>query len=267
MTSCYQHSDCPADNYCDASGLCYSCTYINPSFCDAIDADCCGQLFLANCPADPYGCNSGGSPTPPPGSDPPNKVLPGDEDIDDWAMYTLLVVFLGGGLYVGGFTYMNIKSGMRGVSALPHRSFWSSLAGLVKDGVAFAASNGQTKGSAPLASADARPGYGTAQPMAMVSGEVTPFAVSPSPQAAVPSAAPPSPKKRVKKGTPTTSPRASPRAAAGGAAAASPRKKVKKKAVQAGGEEASPTARKKKKKKAVQAIEDSGWDDGGDAKE
>jgi hypothetical protein len=83
------------------------------------------QLFLANCPADPYGCNSGGSPTPPPGSDPPNKVLPGDEDIDDWAMYTLLVVFLGGGLYVGGFTYMNIKSGMRGVSALPHRSFWS----------------------------------------------------------------------------------------------------------------------------------------------
>jgi hypothetical protein len=54
---------------------------------------------------------------------------------------------------------------------------------------------------------------------------------------------------------------------AGGAAAASPRKKVKKKAVQAGGEEASPTARKKKKKKAVQAIEDSGWDDGGDAKE
>ena len=75
QSSCWQHSDCPTTQYCDASGLCYSCTYINPSFCDAIDADCCGSSFLANCPSDPYGCGAP-TPPPPPGPTPPPAPPP-----------------------------------------------------------------------------------------------------------------------------------------------------------------------------------------------
>eukprot|EP01047_Picozoa_sp_COSAG01_P020581 COSAG01_NODE_1174_length_11380_cov_2.922205_1_plen_181_part_00 len=53
---CFAHSDCPGGQYCDMSMMCYSCTYVNHSSCDAIDHDCCGRAFLQNCPSDPAGC-------------------------------------------------------------------------------------------------------------------------------------------------------------------------------------------------------------------
>jgi hypothetical protein len=126
--SCYAHSDCPGGQYCDTSMLCYSCTYINPSSCDAIDYDCCGWAFLQNCPSDPAGCGGGGGPAPPPGPGGggglPSK--PGQagvsEGTDDWAVYTLLVICLGGGVYLFGGAYYNVsQKGIKpGLEAIPN---------------------------------------------------------------------------------------------------------------------------------------------------
>jgi hypothetical protein len=70
-TTCYTHSDCPRGQYCDTSLMCYSCTYVNPSSCDAIDYDCCGRDLLQNCPSDPADCGGGGPPPPPAPPTPP----------------------------------------------------------------------------------------------------------------------------------------------------------------------------------------------------
>jgi hypothetical protein len=72
---CFQHSDCPTTQYCDARQQCYECIYIKPSKCYAIDADCCGAAFLANCPSDPYGCGAPGPPPPPAPAPAPRRCV------------------------------------------------------------------------------------------------------------------------------------------------------------------------------------------------
>ena len=59
---CTGHSECDAQEYCDASGRCFDCSYITSWNCDAIDDKCCGDEFRAQCPSDPRRCD--GEPLP-----------------------------------------------------------------------------------------------------------------------------------------------------------------------------------------------------------
>ena len=53
-------------------------------------------------------------------------------------MMFLIFFFLGSGMYVGGGVYYNTKTkGAVGMQSLPHLEFWSTMPGLVKDGLTF----------------------------------------------------------------------------------------------------------------------------------
>ena len=54
--SCSSHSGCLTGQYCDSAYNCYTCSHITPSVCDAFDANCCSEAFLAQCTDDPAQC-------------------------------------------------------------------------------------------------------------------------------------------------------------------------------------------------------------------
>ena len=41
---CSSHSECLTGFYCDLGSSCYTCTFISPTTCDAVDNDCCRWL-------------------------------------------------------------------------------------------------------------------------------------------------------------------------------------------------------------------------------
>ena len=53
---CYTNDDCYVGTYCDTTGLCYDCSYIDADRCDAIEGSCCSASFLDNCPSNPAEC-------------------------------------------------------------------------------------------------------------------------------------------------------------------------------------------------------------------
>ncbi len=147
----------------------------------------------------------------------------GSEGGGGWGIGFLIFFFLGSGLYVGGGTYYNIKTkGTEGIQALPHLEFWSTMPGLVKDGVTFS-----------KAKYNERYGDGTpvAMPAAPLHGETTPV-LQPEEGAADYGAAAVSPAVS----TPTK------------------KKKVKKGKTSSAGDETPGKEKKKRKKKPVEAI-------------
>ena len=66
---CSSHSQCPPTLYCDAGGMCYTCSYITPVHCDALGGDCCAADFLAQCTLNPAQCAVTPSPEPGGGGD------------------------------------------------------------------------------------------------------------------------------------------------------------------------------------------------------
>jgi hypothetical protein len=56
-----------------------------------------------------------------------------------WGWTFILLIFLSGGLYVGGGIAYEVKTtgATPGVEALPHREHWQNVYALVQDGVAF----------------------------------------------------------------------------------------------------------------------------------
>jgi hypothetical protein len=52
-----------------------------------------------------------------------------------WGTALLMFTLLAAVLYIGVFSGLNYRKGLRGRHLLPHRSFWVEVAGLVQDGV------------------------------------------------------------------------------------------------------------------------------------
>ena len=142
MPMCYSQLECSPGEYCDLNYACYDCSYVTPASCDSIDNDCCGAAFLGQCPSDPFNCGGGGDSG---GATPARakKKCKGDACDDLDVELILIIVCACAAAYVAlGTLYGMQTQGKRGLSALPHYSFWSELAGLVKDGTSFVTGNG-----------------------------------------------------------------------------------------------------------------------------
>jgi|EP01043_Picozoa_sp_COSAG02_P037149 hypothetical protein len=152
----------------------------------------------------------------------------GSEGGGAWGMMFLIFFFLGSGMYVGGGAYYNNQTkNAVGVQALPHLEFWSTIPGLVKDGVTFSKAkyNERYGDGTPLVK-PAAPLHG-----ANAAGETTPVLQPEQGDADY--------------GTATVSP-----------AASTPTKKKKKKKprTSSAGGETPGKEKKKRKKKPVEAI-------------
>eukprot|EP00039_Didymoeca_costata_P025887 m.14461 g.14461 ORF g.14461 m.14461 type:complete len:260 (+) comp5104_c0_seq1:61-840(+) len=82
-------------------------------------------------------CGGGGGGGEDPGKD-PNKGKISAEDEKDVGMILCVLFFVFGIIYfAGGATYLYKQKGERGWEMVPNKDFWSSIPGLVKDGMAF----------------------------------------------------------------------------------------------------------------------------------
>lgn len=55
--TCSRQGDCNVTEYCDNTRSCYTCSYINPARCDALnDGTCCSPEFRLQCPNNPKEC-------------------------------------------------------------------------------------------------------------------------------------------------------------------------------------------------------------------
>jgi len=89
-------------------------------------------------------CSGGNFPPSPPGPGPPAPPGPpgnggqtGKVTEADVGMAVCLLFFLGGGAYFAVGGYMNHRKGEVGYDRVPHKEFWGSLPGLIKDGFEF----------------------------------------------------------------------------------------------------------------------------------
>eukprot|EP00729_Bicosta_minor_P018418 gene18418-376_t len=89
-------------------------------------------------------CSGGNFPPSPPGPGPPAPPGPpgnggqtGKVTKADVGMAVCLLFFLGGGAYFAVGGYMNHRKGEVGYDRVPHKEFWGSLPGLIKDGFEF----------------------------------------------------------------------------------------------------------------------------------
>jgi hypothetical protein len=55
-SGCTGASDCRVGQYCDFRHVCYNCSYLSAK-CDAVDLDCCSDVFVSRCPSDPLHCH------------------------------------------------------------------------------------------------------------------------------------------------------------------------------------------------------------------
>ena len=128
---CSRQSDCYIGYYCDATSMCYDCSYVNPASCDSIDQDCCSTEFKRQCVANPHQCET------------PNPISPGGtegtEDDMNPSLKAFLMVFSIGSisyLLVGSYWNHRVKN-HSGYDIIPNKRFWMEFRSLVRDGVSF----------------------------------------------------------------------------------------------------------------------------------
>jgi len=131
LPTCTQQSDCSLQSYCSIYNLCYDCSYIDPSYCDALNSDCCSTQFLQQCSSNPYLCSVNPSPSPP-----PSQI---QEDVMNPTLkFGCIVVGLSSVSYISIGVYRNkYIHQKKGKDIFPHIQFWESMYGLVKDGISF----------------------------------------------------------------------------------------------------------------------------------
>ena len=123
---CNKQSDCYIGAYCDASSECYDCSYIMPTYCDALNTDCCSKEFLVQCVNNPYQCPID------------NKIPYSIKKMDDKLFMFLLIFTMGSMSYLSIGSYRNKYINQKtGVEILPNINFWKNIYGLVKDGCFF----------------------------------------------------------------------------------------------------------------------------------
>ena len=123
---CSLHSDCQIGYYCGDINVCYTCSYISPDDCDALNENCCTKNFLHQCPMNPYECALKDTKTPPHPST--NHIL---------FMFNLIfLISCISYLSVGCYRNKYLKQ-KEGIHMLPNYNFWTNVMGLVKDGIVF----------------------------------------------------------------------------------------------------------------------------------
>ena len=129
---CNKQSDCHLDTYCNASSECYDCSYITPTYCDALNTDCCSNEFLVQCVNNPHQC-------------PIDNKTPKGTDEMEFRLFMFLLSFT-----ILSISYLSIGSyrnkcinGKKGIEIIPNINFWKNVYGLVKDGCFFSFSKGK----------------------------------------------------------------------------------------------------------------------------
>ncbi|GAB5359676.1 hypothetical protein AAMO2058_000563500 [Amorphochlora amoebiformis] len=146
---------------CPAPGLscCYNFQITTPLACPehssgSSHSSSGGTIVQPGNPPPSYrypGTGGGGQPTPPrsggiPGSGPqpswatpPTQdapQAPAEEGLSNGWWFVISFTLVVGAYLVGGYVYNNRTGGLTGVDALPHKSFWMEVPGLVRDGCA-----------------------------------------------------------------------------------------------------------------------------------
>ena len=126
ILTCDQQSDCYLGDYCSLYNMCYDCSYISPSDCDALNSDCCSESFLKQCSTNPYQCSI---------------VLPTNPqkyNMNPYLRMFLIIFSVSSVSYLAVGTYYNkyVKE-KKGYDILPHKDTWMNFRGLVRDGVSY----------------------------------------------------------------------------------------------------------------------------------
>ena len=128
LPTCTQQSDCRLQSYCSINNICYGCSYIEPTYCDALYSDCCSTQFIHQCPSNPYQCSVNPPPSPQIQEDVMNPTL----------QVGCVIVGLSSVSYISIGVYRNkYIHQKKGKDIFPHIQFWESVYGLVKDGISF----------------------------------------------------------------------------------------------------------------------------------
>ena len=129
ILTCNQQSDCYIGDYCSLYNMCYDCSYISPSDCDALNSDCCSESFLKQCSTNPYQCSI---------VLPTNPQKHNNNIMNPYLRMFLIIFSVFSVSYLSVGTYYNkyVKE-KKGYDIFPNKDCWIHFRGLVRDGVSY----------------------------------------------------------------------------------------------------------------------------------